>query len=29
MIQGKYILSTYYDFNVHFLYVVFPMGGQI
>lgn len=23
MIQGTYILSTYYDFNVHFFYILF------
>lgn len=23
MIQGTYILSTYYDFNVHFFYMLF------
>ena len=25
MVQGKYILSTYYDFYVHFLYMLFSL----
>ena len=25
MVQGKYILSTYYDFYVHFFYMLFSL----